>query len=259
MQDRPEYREDAFYRGRFHVLQPLRHGYRSGLDALLLAATLRPDATGTLVDLGAGAGVVGLAAACRSAGVTVTLVEKNAAMAELARRNLALGENAALSGRLTVLQADLLAPRPEREAAGLLGERFQRVLTNPPFHAPGGRLPADPLRAEALFSSDTDSLPRWLKAAAGLLAPSGRLTCILRADALSLALAGVEGRLGAVRVMPIHPRPGAAATRILLHGRKGSRAPLELLPGRCLHREDGSLDPFAEKVAAGEETIDLDR
>ncbi|MEX6505657.1 tRNA1(Val) (adenine(37)-N6)-methyltransferase [Jiella sp. M17.18] len=251
----PGVRQDAFYGGRFHLLQPVGRGYRSGLDALLLAATVGPDDAGALADLGAGSGAVGLAAACRCEGVAVTLVEKNAEMAELARRSVRLDENRPLAGRVTVLEGDILARRGLREAAGLFDGRFAHVLTNPPYHPHGSRPPPDPLRAEALFGTDAQSLARWLQVAAALVARGGGMTAVLRADALAMAITAVEGRLGGLRVLPIHPASDAPASRILFHGRKGSRAPLAILPGRVLHRADGGLDPFAERVAAGEEMI----
>jgi tRNA1(Val) A37 N6-methylase TrmN6 len=45
-------------------------------------------------------------------------------------------------------------------------------------------------------------------------------------------LAAVAGRLGGVSVQPVYSRPGATATRILVKGVKGSRAPLSVLEGR---------------------------
>ena len=62
-QARLDTRIDAFWRGRFALVQPVGQGYRSGLDALLLASTLSTDAKGRLADLGAGAGAVGFACA----------------------------------------------------------------------------------------------------------------------------------------------------------------------------------------------------
>ena len=52
---------------------------------------------------------------------------------------------------------------------------------------------------------------------------------IHRADALAECLAAVEGRIGGVSIRPIHTRADAPATRILLAGVKGSKAPLSIL------------------------------
>ncbi|MEF2546560.1 methyltransferase [Aurantimonas sp. E1-2-R+4] len=256
--DPSQVRRDAFYRGRFVVLQPACGGYRSGLDAMLLAATLPESATGSVADIGAGAGVVGLAAACRAERVEVTLVEKSAAMADLARRGLTLPENVAHQNRVRVVAADILAGRAGREAAGLCDGAFQHVLTNPPFYPHGHRASPDPLRAEALTATDADFLPRWVRACAALLGHGGRFTAIVRPDALPAMLQASEGRLGGIRVLPIHSRSAAPAIRLMVAGRKGSRAPLAVLPGRTLHAPDGGLEPFAEAIAAGTADIALD-
>lgn len=251
-------RRDAFYRGRFMVLQPARGGYRSGLDAMLLAATLPESATGSVADIGAGAGVVGLAAACRAERVEVTLVEKSPVMADLARQGLALPENAPYRHRVRVVEADILAGRAGREAAGLCDGAFQHVLTNPPFYPHGHRASPDPLRAEALSAGDGDFLPRWVRACAALLCHGGLFTAIVRPDALPVILQASEGRLGGICLLPIHSRPTAPALRLIVAGRKGSRAPLAVLPGRTLHRSDGGLEPFAEAIAAGTANLSLD-
>ncbi|MCU0955509.1 MAG: hypothetical protein MUC37_13135 [Hyphomicrobium sp.] len=50
--------EDAFLGGRLRILQPAR-GYRAGMDAVLLAASVE-SGYGTVLDCGAGVGTAGL-------------------------------------------------------------------------------------------------------------------------------------------------------------------------------------------------------
>ena len=242
---------DRFYGGRFALMQPQGRGYRSGLDALLLAATLPATATGRLADIGAGAGAVGLAAACRNASIDVTLVENSPVMADLARRGLELPANSELAGRLRLIEADILAGGTARAAAGLGDGTFGHVLTNPPYHPHDHRISPDPLRAAAMSAADGDFLARWVRACAALLSHGGRFATIVRTDALPTLLAACDGRIGALRLLAIHARADAPAPRLLVLGRKGSRAPLSLLPARILHRADGSLTEFATAVAEG--------
>ncbi len=78
-------------------------------------------------------------------GVCVTLVERDPALADLARANAALNGVAA-----EVIEADVLAPGREREAAGLTPDRFDCVLTNPPFFEEGRYRPSpDAAKASA--------------------------------------------------------------------------------------------------------------
>jgi tRNA1(Val) A37 N6-methylase TrmN6 len=44
-------------------------------------------------------------------------------------------------------------------------------------------------------------------------------------------------------VLPLHSREGEAAHRVIVQGRKGSRAPLALLPGIVLHGEGHAFVP----------------
>ena len=248
--DRPV-RLDAFYGGAFAVLQPKGWGYRSGLDALLLAAAVPAETSGRIADLGAGSGGVGLAAAVRAPASHVTLVEAEPVMAALCRRSLALAENAPLAPRLAVAHVDIADRRAAREAAGLTDGAFDLVLTNPPFHPANHRRPPDPVRERALFPAADIPLDRWLAVAAALLLPRGRLVTVLRADLLGEALAALQARLGALAILPVHTRAGAPAERIVVAARKGTRAPLRLLEGIALADGAGHPSDLADRVSAG--------
>lgn len=219
---------DAFLRDRLRLWQPLSGGLRAGHDALLVAACVGRDADGRALDMGAGTGAVGLVAAWRAAKLEVVLAERDAACVRLLCRSIS---DAAvdLARRASVVEIDLLAKRPEREAAGLFDASFDCVLTNPPFHPAAGRRSPDPMRAAALTMPDTTFLLRWLAVAAALLRQDGRLVMIARPDNLSSLLDGVANRFGSVAITPIHTaeRP---AHRILISAVRGSRAPLRILP-----------------------------
>ena len=95
---------------------------------------------------------------------------------------------------------------------------------------------------------DEGGVEKWLRASLALLRPGGTLAVIHRADALASLLAALSGRVGDLRVLPIFPKAGERAVRVILRGRKGSKAPLSLLPGFVLHREDGRFTPRAEEI-----------
>src|SRR5215470_17296912 len=79
---------DAFLGGALEVLQPVK-GYRAGLDGVLLAAAVPARPGERVLDVGAGVGVVGLAVARRLPQVRVTLIEREARLAAMARENIA--------------------------------------------------------------------------------------------------------------------------------------------------------------------------
>ena len=49
----------------------------------------------------------------------------------------------------------------------------------------------------------------------------------------------MAGRFGGPDILPIHPRAGEPAHRVLLRAAKGSRAPARLLPPLVLHGAAG--------------------
>jgi tRNA1(Val) A37 N6-methylase TrmN6 len=218
-------------------------GHRAGTDALLLAGASPPLSGGLAVDVGAGSGAAGLAMALANPRARLVLLEKNPLAAEDARRNVAAN---LFAGRARVVEADLF-DFAARKAEALV-EAADLVLTNPPFlDARRARISPDADRAMAHAFAD-GGLEKWLRAALALLKPGGRLVLIHRADALDEILAALAGRLGGLEILPIFPRADRAAIRIVLRGRKGSKAPLALLPGLVLHGPDGKFTPPAEEL-----------
>jgi len=205
--------------------------------------------TGTLLDLGAGVGTAGLVALAHHALLSAVLVDNEPEMLALATENIA--ENG-LSGRATTISLDLTASGTIRAKAGLKADHYATVIANPPFFAAGqGTLAKGSARAAARHM-DAASLDLWVKTAAASAAPDGEITFILPADSLAPLLAAFDGRFGALTLLPLSPRPETPASRILLRGIKGSRAPLTLLPARTLHIGEGNaFAPEFEAILRG--------
>ncbi|MFO1101480.1 MAG: methyltransferase [Methylocystis sp.] len=216
-------RLDGFLDQRLRLRQSAA-GHRAGTDAVLLAGATPEEQQGLILDIGAGAGAVGLMAALRAPGASVGLVEIDPGSYALARENVAANN---LDARAMVYAADVLSAK-SRRAAGLIDESAALILTNPPFHdARKVRVTPDAAKARAHIASAP--LSEWVRASLALLAPGGTFVMIHRADALAECLAAVERRLGGVSIAPIYTRSDAPATRILLSGVKGSKAPLSIV------------------------------
>ena len=91
----------------------------------------------------------------------------------------------------------------------------------------------------------------WVRFLTSMTAPRGTLTLIHRAEALDELLGLLKGRFGALAVFPLFPKQGTPAKRVLIQGIKGSRAPLEMLPGMVLHEADGSYTDPANHILRG--------
>jgi len=247
---------DSLFGGRLTLRQPVK-GHRVGSDAVLLAAAA--PAGMNIVDVGAGVGAVGLALLQRAAGSRAALVEIDPDTAALA------GENAAANGlaeRARVVLADVTSAR-SRRAGGLEDGKADLVVTNPPF-----------FDAEAVRASDEESRARahvlaprsgeagqspleaWIIGSLALLSPGGRFVMIHRPEALAAILAAFGRRLGAVALLPVHPRAEAPAHRLLISGVKSARAPMSIQPGLTLHDSTGAFTPRAEALHRGEAVIE---
>ena len=233
--------EDALLGGKVTLRQPLR-GHRFGHDAVLLAAATPARKGEHAIELGAGVGASGLALARRVEGLAVTLVELDPNLAALARENAARN---ALAERVQVVCLDVAASVAQFADAGLAPDSADHVLMNPPFNAPHN---PSPDQARRLAHAAPPGAPaRWIETAARLLRPQGALTLIWRADGLADVLAALASGFGAIAIMPVYPKPSAAAIRVLVSAAKTSNTPLSLLPGLIL--ADGDNKPSAQAEA----------
>ena len=232
--------EDRFLDGRL-VLRQSAKGYRAGADAVLLAAAVAPAAE--LMEAGCGPGVALLAAATRLAAARLVGIERDSAAVGLARTNI---EANGLVGRVSVTEGDVFED---------IHTTFEGIFVNPPFATVGeGSAP----RAERSGAYVTEHpLDAWIARLSNHLRGGGVLTLIHRADKTGDILAAMDGRLGAVTVYPVRPQADAPASRILVRGVKGSRAPMTLLRGIDLHDRSGAkFTPEADAIFRGHAAID---
>jgi tRNA1(Val) A37 N6-methylase TrmN6 len=241
---------DAFLGGRLTLSQP-RNGFRAGLDSVLLGAAV-PAGTGRLLDLGAGVGTAGLVALALDRAGEADLAERDGATLELTRANVV---DNGFADRARVLAADVAGAADARRAAGIGDNTYDCVIANPPFFGGGTRAP-DGGRADARHM-EAGTLDLWLRTAAASAVAGGVAIVIYPAEGLAEVIAAFEGRFGALTVLPLSPRPGAPASRVLVRGRKGSREKLRLLDGRNLHGPEGNgFAPEFDAILRGQAALD---
>ena len=220
--------EDGFLGGRLRIRQP-REGYRAAMDPVLLAAAVPARAGQAVLELGCGAGVASLCLGRRVAGLRLFGVERQPGYAALARANAARNGIA-----LAVAEGDLAALPAELRRLS-----FDHVIANPPYFPAGGGTPARDAGREAAQREETP-LALWVAAGLRRLRPGGWLTLIQAADRLPELLSALAGR-AAVTVLPVAPREGRPAGRVILCARKGGRSPFRLLAPLVLHA--GAVHP----------------
>ncbi|WP_170926311.1 tRNA1(Val) (adenine(37)-N6)-methyltransferase [Devosia lucknowensis] len=220
---------------------------------MLLGAAV-PAGSESLLDLGAGVGTAALVSLATGRAARADLVERDLPTAELARANLAAND---LAGRGRVIAVDVAAKAELRRSAGLQDNAYDIVIANPPFFGTGqGTLATDASRADARHM-DEQSLDLWLRCTAGSARANGTAIVIYPASGLGALLAAFSARFGAMTVLPLAPREGADASRVLVRGTKGSKAPLRLLPTRVMHLGEGNaFSPQFDAIFRGEAALD---
>ncbi len=214
------------------------HGLKTTTDTVMLAAAVVARDKARVLDAGCGAGGAMLCLARRLPSTHVTGLERDPALVNLARRNIALNH---LAARVTVREGDVAGPLQH-------GERFDVVMTNPPhLDLRQARAPQDPRRAGAMV--ETMPLEDWIGHCLKRLAYKGAIILVHRAERLGDILGILARRTGAIDIMPLLPRDdGTPAKRVLVRATRGSARPLRLLPGLVLHGGDGRYTPRARHV-----------
>lgn len=230
--------------GRLRYAQPSA-GFRSGIEPVLLAAAVPAAPGARVLEAGCGAGAATLCLRARIPGLAALAVERDPAMAAVARGNLAANPD---GGPALVVVGDAAAP----PAAGV-----DHAFANPPWHpAAGTRSPS--AGRDAAKRAAPGIAAAWVSGLAGALRPGGSLTLIVPAARLPAWLAALtEGGCGGARLLPLWPRAGRAAKLVLIQGRRGGRGDCAVLPGLVLHGEAG-FTPAADAILRGGDGLPME-
>jgi tRNA1(Val) A37 N6-methylase TrmN6 len=239
--DKQAVTDDAILNGRLRLLQPKR-GHRFGHDAVLLAASVAARAGDHAVEFGSGVGTASLALLTRVPGVTVTMVEIDPFLADLAAQNIARNGFSA-SARMIVVDAGAPA---EFSAHGLAAGSADHVFMNPPFN--DETRPSPDAMKRSAHVAPRGLLTVWIAAATQLLRAGGTLTGIWRAEARTDVLNALAADFGSILVLPVHGKDGEPAIRVVVSAIKGAGAWLTELAPLVLNDKASHPTPDAEAV-----------
>lgn len=218
--------------GRVRYTQP-RNGYRTGIEPVLLAASVPAQAGQVVIEAGTGAGAGLLCLAARVPGVIGVGIEIDEATAGLARENFSAN---GMTG-LRVTTGDLLA-------AAL--PAADHAMANPPWHA--ARSSPSPVVLRQLAKQERAGVEAWMSALARALRDGGSLTMVLPPALADRALAACpEIGLGAALRHELPPKPDRVAKLVLVQAWRGGTAGLRER-ATVLHEPSGRFAPAVEAV-----------
>lgn len=222
---------------RVRLLQP-HDGFRTSLDSVMLAAACPARGGDHIFDMGCGVGGAGLCVLARVEDTKLTGVDIQADHIDLANRNIALNNT---QGRAAFIASDITdfsAPHT-----------FDHVICNPPYMDTGTHTASpSPRKAVAHGHHDETSLDDWLEAGFRALKSGGSFTMIHRADKTDKIILGLKNRFGAIEIIPLWPRAGENAKRVIIRAVKDRKTPAILHAGIILHEADGGYTAAADAI-----------
>lgn len=225
---------DDFLGGLIKLRQP-KIGYRATSDAVMVAAAVPAKEGETILDVGCASGIVGLCIGARVPNLSMTGVEIQPELVELACQNAALnGQN------LTVIKADI-----SKKVLELHGIQFHHVVTNPPFYT---ETPARQSQQVEMAYKQVVPLKKWIDFCLRHLRAKGTFTIIHRAESVPEILSLLNGRLGGIRLIPIWPKQDVNPKRVIIQGIMNSKKPFEIHSGFVMHHHDDTRTDEAERI-----------
>jgi tRNA1(Val) A37 N6-methylase TrmN6 len=212
--------------GKLHYRQTA-HGHRSGLEPILLAASIPAQYGDRVIEAGTGAGAGLLCLGYRVPGIEGIGIERDPILAALAADNFRVNA----MPYLATIAADI--------GAMPLSGAFDHAFANPPWRSMLDTPSPDHAR-QAAHRAPAGLLAEWIVALGKVLKPRGTLTFILPAASVVDCVWAMNGaHFGSCRVVPLWPRAGRAAKLVIVQSKKHSRGPVGLMPGLILHDSSG--------------------
>lgn len=230
-----EITEDQLFSGRLSCRQ-YRDGYRFSVDSVVLAHFPALKKGETILDLGAGAGVIGLILLYRNPELLLSLTgyENQPELAELARHNF---DRNGFEARSQVVIGDV---REHKQL--LMPESFSLVISNPPYYRAGsGRLSKGSQNREARHQLEAE-LNDFVQAAAHAVRNKGRVVMIYPASGLAelvVRLSAAQLFLKRLQLVYSYPRDTNEARLALVEAVKNGGIGTRVLEPLYIYAEKG--------------------
>ncbi len=218
-----------------------KDGFCFGLDAVLLANFADIKKGDAVIDLGTGTGIISILIAGKTEAKSVTGLEIQEEMAEMAQRSVELNN---IGDRVKIVCGDI------KNSVEMFGaSKFNVVVTNPPYMNQGGGL---------LNISDTKAISRHeikctledvIKASSKLLVPGGQFAMVHRPD----RLVDIVWLMRKYSIEPkylqfVHPAPHKKANLLLIKGARQGGVQLKMMEPLYVYDENGNYSKEIDNI-----------
>ena len=173
-----------------------------GTDGTLLGAWATLPATGRILDIGTGTGLIAIMAAQRAPEARITAIDIDADCIAQAREN---ADASPWSDRIEVVHSPLQEFATE--------DRFDVIISNPPYFVDSFLSP-DAARSTARHT-DSLSFNELTQGVLRLLSPEGRFALILPQPEMARFLTAARGRMFVTRRCEVWSTPTSGVRRIM--------------------------------------------
>lgn len=241
--------DDLQYKG-LRLIQK-QEGFRFGIDAVLLANFADVRRSANVIDLGTGTGIISILLAGKTLAHSITGLEIQSEMAEMASRSVSLNK---LDDRVKIINGDI------KNAVKAFGaSKFDVVVTNPPYINKGGGL-LNTLNTKAVSRHEIlCTLEDVVGAAGKLLAPGGQLAMVHRPERLvDIFCLMRNNAIEPKYTRFIHPSPGKAPNLVLVKGTRGGNPQMKVLEPLYVYNTDGNYSDELNRIYCREEELKKD-
>ncbi len=223
-------------------------GFRPGLDSVMLAAACPAKSGEHILDLGCGVGSAGFCVLARVSNVHLTGIDIQENCITLARENITLNPTNVTPEFIHHSILNYVKFYKDDKAF----QSFDHVICNPPFLEDHNHISSpDETKATAHAHMDETTLEDWIKAAFNALKSGGSLTMIHRADHTDQIIRALGKSFGATEIIPLWPKSGKPAKRIIIRTLKHRKSPAKIHQGLVLHEDNGDYTEAAENILRG--------
>lgn len=223
----------------YYIIQK-NNGFRFGIDAVLLSDFAK-SATGKVIDLCTGTGIIPLLLSAKSKAEHIDAVEIQEEIAEMAKRSVAYN---LLENKIDIKCADL------KDAEKIYGKSVYDVVTvNPPYMRTGSGLLNETDGKTISRHEIKCTLEDVIKTSQALLKPHGKLFMVHRPSRLADIFSLMRKYKLEPKIMRlIAPQEGKEPNMVLICGIKSAKSDLKIIPTLFVYDNEGRYTKEIDEI-----------